>query len=221
MMGLAGWIKSLLFPPRCVFCRRVLKDGYICKSCDASLPRCGEVRTGGEFFSKCVAPLYYLDDVRRALLRYKFNGKTACAPAFAALMAQTVRRELGGRYDLVTWVPVSAQRLKKRGYDQSQLLAERTAELLDAESVRLLRKTRHTTANSTLKGRDARAANILGAYEVTDPEKCAGKRILLIDDIYTTGATMSECSRMLLMAGAEDVVCAVAAAKREINIRKK
>ncbi len=207
-------IKKLLFPPRCVFCRGIIEEGTVCKRCEASLPRCGRVKTGGEFFSKCVAPLYYLGDVRKALLRYKFNGKTSCAPAFAALMAESVREELSGEYDLITWVPVSPQRLRKRGYDQSKLLAEHTAALLGQRVTPLLRKSRHTAANSSLEGREARAANILGAYEVTDPAACQGKRVLLIDDIYTTGATMSECSRMLLMAGAEDVVCAVAAAKR-------
>lgn len=218
-MGFSEKIKRLLFPPRCVFCRGILEEGHICAGCEAALPRCGDVGSrGGEFFSRCVAPLYYQDTVRRALLRFKFNGRTSCAPAFAELMAETVRQELDGEYNLVTWVPVSAKRLRKRGYDQSKLLAERTAALLGAELTPLLRKVRHTRANSTLEGREARAANILGAYEVTEPQKCAGRRVLLIDDIYTTGATMSECSRMLLMAGAEDVVCAVAAAKR--NHRK-
>lgn len=213
-MDLLERIKKLLFPPRCVFCRDILEEGYICGRCEAALPRCGRVRTGGEFFSKCVAPLYYFGDVRKALLRYKFHGKTSCAPAFASLMAESVRQELAGEYDLITWVPVSPQRLRRRGYDQSKLLAENTAAILGERVTPLLRKCRHTAANSSLKGREARAANILGAYEVTDSEACAGRRVLLIDDIYTTGATMSECSRMLLMAGAEDVVCAVAAAKK-------
>ncbi len=213
-MGLWENVKRLLFPPRCVFCRRVLEAGSVCGECAASLPRCGEVKSGGEFFSKCAAPLYYTGDVRSALLRYKFHGRTSCAPAFAALMAQCVREHMDGMYDLAAWVPVSAKRLRARGYDQSRLLAERTAEELGVPAEALLRKTRHTKANSGLRGREARAANILGAYEVPEPEKCRGRRVLLIDDIYTTGATMSECSRMLLMAGAEDVVCVTAAAAR-------
>ncbi len=216
-MGLYKKLLSLLFPPRCIFCRRIIDEGFMCRSCQADLPVCGQIKKRGEFFSASVAPLYYEGSVRKALHRYKFSGKRGYAGGFSELMADSVRLELPGRFDVVTWVPVSAKRLRERGYDQSKLLAELTAKKLGRETVPALRKTRHTKANSSLEGRESRAANILGAYEVTDRELVAGKRVLLIDDIFTTGATMSECSRVLLMAGAEDVVCAAVAAARRNN----
>ena len=214
MMGLWKKLTDLLFPPRCMFCRRVLDQGLICRDCAAKLERCGPVKGHGEFFSKCVAALYYAGDVRSALLRYKFNGRRAYAAGFAQLLAEVIRDEYPGQYDLITWAPISAKRLRERGYDQARLLAEQTAKLLDMEAVPTLRKTRHTKPNSSLKGREARNANVLGAYEALDPEAVRGRRVLLIDDIVTTGATLSECARMLLMAGAEDVICAGVAAAR-------
>ena len=213
-MSVLKRLTALLFPPKCMFCRSVIDEGYICGKCKNDLPVCGKVRGHGEFFSKCAAPLYYTGNVRRAMLAYKFNGKRAYAAGFAPLIAETVMEELSGEYDIMTWAPISARRLRKRGYDQARLLAEQTAEILDVPVMSTLKKVRHTKANSSLTGRESRAANVSSAYEVTDPEKVRGKRVLLVDDIVTTGATLSECARMLLMAGAEDVVCAAAAAAR-------
>lgn len=210
-------ILKLLFPPRCMFCRRIIDGGHICDGCLDGLPRCGAVKNRGEFFSACAAPLYYEGPVRKALHRYKFSGKRGYAAGFAELMARTASEELADSFDLVTWVPVSAKRLRQRGYDQARLLAEETAARLGTRAVSTLKKSRHTAANSTLESRESRAANVLGAYEAPDRTVVTGRRVLLIDDIFTTGATMSECSRILLMAGAEDVVCLTVAAARRNN----
>lgn len=219
-MGLFSRAAALLFPPRCMFCRKILDEGCMCQTCLDKLPRCGAVRGHGEFFSKCVSPLYYSGSVRSALLAFKFSGRRMYAGGFGELMARTAREELDGEYDIAAWVPVSAKRLKKRGYDQSELLCRETAGRLGIGSVRALRKIRHTPANSAVSTPEGRAANVLGAFEVTDAGLVREKRVLLIDDIYTTGATLSECSRMLLMAGAQDVVCAVAAAATHGKNRK-
>lgn len=214
-MGILSRVRELVFPAKCMFCRRITGGELICPECRVRLPEYGRVRGHGEFFSDCCAPLRYEGDVRRALLRYKFNGRRGYAAGFAKLMADCVSEVLEDSFDVVTWVPVSARRLRERGYDQARLLAELTAERLGVQVVHALRKSRHTRANSSIKGREGRAANILGAYEVRDAAAVRGKRVLLVDDIVTTGATLSECSRMLLMAGAEDVVCAAAAAARK------
>ncbi len=219
-MKLSRRLYDLLFPPKCVFCRKRLDEGDICPDCLRDMPRCGKIRGRGEFFSQAAAPLYYEFKVRDAMLRYKFGGKRGHVVPFARLMAQCAGEELSGLYDVVTWVPVSRKRRRKRGFDQSELLARRTAENLGVPVVPALRKKRHTGANSGLDTREARAANVLGAFETVDAERFRGKRVLLIDDVYTTGATLSECSRMLLMAGAEDVVCLTFAAARKANKRK-
>lgn len=210
-MKFSTWLKDLLFVPRCTFCRRVMVHGDICPECEANLPyHAGLIKTG-EFFSACAAPLYYKDTVRASILRFKFGGKRFYAEAYSRLLKDTIIKELEDRYDVITWAPVSKKRLRERGYDQAQLLAENTARLLGTTEAPLLEKRRHTVANSTLKGREKRNANVSGAYAVADDAKVAGMRVLLIDDIYTTGATFSECARTLLMAGAEDVVCAAVA----------
>jgi len=85
---------------------------------------------------------------------------------------------------------------------------------LGLNSVCALKKIRHTRTQSGINGFENRKANVLGVYRVTAPEKVAGKRILLVDDILTTGATMSEAARMLKVAGAKEVHGAAVAAKK-------
>lgn len=146
--------------------------------------------------------------MRESIHRYKFQDRSGYSGYYGHLLAQCVTDHLTGMYDLITWVPLSAKRLKKRGYDQAMLLAMAAALELDDVAVETLRKARDTEAQSGLKDRSARRANVLGAYEVIDPELIAGKRILLIDDVVTTGSTLSECARTLRTFGASDVVCA-------------
>jgi ComF family protein len=207
-MKLSERILDLFFVPKCVFCEKVINHGMICPDCEKNLPYCTGVVNKGEFFSCCASAIHYTGIVRDSLLRFKFKGKAGYAKEYAILLADTIKRELSGKYDIITWVPISAKRERERGYDQSKLIARKTAKLLGDEAKMLLKKTRHTQAQSSLKGRDARNANIIGAYEARNKELFSGKRVLLIDDIFTTGATFSECARTLLMAGAEDVVCA-------------
>ena len=128
--------------------------------------------------------------------------------------AQCVHDHLAGRYDLITWVPLSDKRKKERGYDQAFLLSSAAALELDDVAVETLRKGRNTQAQSGLDDDAARRANVLGAYTIVDPELVEGKRVLLIDDVITTGSTISECARVLRSAGAADVVCATLARAR-------
>lgn len=164
------------------------------------------------FVDEMCAPLPYRDEqVREALLQYKFGGKTVYSRLFGSLVADSVRECMTGKYDLISWVPLSKKRLKERGYDQAMLLALAAALELDDVAVETLRKNRNTAPQSGTDSADERRANISGAYEVIDPELVRGKRILLIDDIITTGSTVSECARTLMLAGAEGVVCAAVA----------
>lgn len=211
-------VSDVLFPPKCVFCRSVLKSGEkdLCETCRRELPLTAgadSVQTG-EFFALCVSPLFYEERVRESLLRYKFQGKVNYARSYAKLLSVCVRQQLADRYDLISWVPLSRKRERSRGYDQAMLLAMALAVELEDVAVETLRKIEDTPAQSKIEDRDRRAANVIGAYEVTEPELVEGQRILLIDDIVTTGATLSECARMLRMAGAEQVVCATVARGR-------
>lgn len=218
MSGPLGVLLDLLFPPKCVFCGKVLDSGEdgLCARCQRDLPWLadGEAELTGEFFSLCAAPLRYQDKVRDSIRRYKFNGRRGYHKLYGKLVAQCVHDHLTGRYDLITWVPLSRQRKKERGYDQAFLLASAAALELGEVAVETLRKERHTAAQSGLTEAAQRRANVLGAYTPVDPELVAGKRVLLIDDVVTTGSTLSECARTLRTMGAEDVVCAALARAR-------
>lgn len=218
MSGPLGVLLDLLFPPKCVFCGKVLDSGEdgLCARCQRDLPWLadGEAELTGEFFSLCAAPLRYQDKVRDSIRRYKFNGRRGYHKLYGKLVAQCVHDHLAGRYDLITWVPLSSQRKKERGYDQAFLLASAAALELGEVAVETLRKERHTAAQSGLTEAAQRRANVLGAYTPVDPELVAGKRVLLIDDVVTTGSTLSECARTLRTMGAADVVCAALARAR-------
>lgn len=214
-----GALLDLLFPPRCVFCRRLLHRGEegICPRCQQELPWAlgAEAEQTGEFFSLCASPLWYQDQVRASFHRYKFKGVRGYSRTYGRLVAQCVQDHLAGRYDLITWVPLSRARLRQRGYDQAMLLASAAALELDDVAAETLCKVRDTEAQSGLGKNDAsRRANVLSAYQVTDPALVEGRRVLLIDDIVTTGSTLSECARVLRTAGAADVVCAALARSR-------
>ena len=218
MSGPLGFVLDLLFPPKCVFCGKVLDTGEdgLCARCQRELPWLtdGEAELTGEFFSLCAASLRYQDKVRDSVRRYKFKGRRGYHKLYGRLVAQCVHDHLAGRYDLITWVPLSPQRKKERGYDQAFLLASAAALELGEVAVETLRKERNTDPQSGLTEDAQRRANVLGAYTSVDPELVAGKRVLLIDDVVTTGSTLSECARMLRTMGAEDVVCAALARAR-------
>ena len=197
-------ILDLLFPRRCPFCGKPVGENLLCDSCRERLQRKepGIITLQGMC---CVSPLFYEGNERRAILRYKFNRKMGALDCFGRLMAQSAAQEFSGRFDTVTWVPVSQKRLRERGYDQARLLAQSMCRNWQTEPEMLLRKTVDTPAQSGLKRAEERRANVLGVYEVTQP--VYGRRILLVDDILTTGATLHECVRVLNEAGAAEVLC--------------
>ena len=219
MSGPVGVLLALLFPPNCVFCGRLLTSGErdFCARCQRELPwlEGPEAEQTGEFFTLCASPLAYRDQVRDSIRRYKFKGRQGYHKAYGRLVAQCVHDHLDGRWDLITWVPLSDQRRRERGYDQAFLLASAAALELGEVAVETLRKGRNTEAQSGLDGDAARRANVLGAYTAVDAELVEGKRVLLIDDVITTGATISECARILRTVGAREVVCATLARARD------
>ena len=131
---------------------------------------------------------------------------------YGAFLAERVRRQYPEGFDLITWVPTSPLRVMKRGYDQSHLIAKQLGKNLGMRPARLLFKWRHNKAQSGMASAALRRGNVVGVYRVLQRKKLAGKKILLIDDILTTGSTAGECARMLKTAGAEEVHCAVVAA---------
>jgi len=215
-------IWKLLFPPRCVLCRRVLEryESDICSRCRADVPLCPTSKAKLPFVEGRCAIWYYQDDARKSILRYKFGNRRSFALNYARLLAQKLRDEYPEGFDILTWVPISRRRRLKRGFDQVQKLAFAIAEHLDMQPVRTLKKIRHNRPQSGISGPAHRRANVLGAYKVIQPEVLWNQRVLLLDDVITTGATVGECARMLLTAGAREVyVGAVAVARHDSKIK--
>lgn len=216
-MSVGETVLNLLFPPKCPFCGRVTDRAGACDSCRRMLPWTAEEDQVQTLPGKlpCAAPLWYEGAVRQGLLRFKFSGASGGAEALGELIARCAAERFSGGFDAVTWVPVSAKRLRRRGFDQAELLARSACRLWNTRPEPLLRKTADNPAQSGLAGGAAeRRANVLGVYEPTDPVQIENRRILLVDDIVTTGATLCECARTLREAGAAAVLCVTVARTR-------
>ena len=200
-------ILDLLFPPKCPFCGKVQDISCVCPACQKALPwtEAAEQEQTLPDRLRCASPLWYEGPAREGMLRYKFQGASGAADILGGLVAECAAERLAGEFDAVTYVPVSRKRLRRRGYDQARLLAEAAGRRWDTAPVTLLRKTGDNPPQSGLHDEAARRAHALGMYEPVGD--AAGKRILLVDDIVTTSATLCECARTLRLAGAASVVC--------------
>lgn len=215
-------VLNLFFPPKCPVCASVQERAGICAACEKALPWTAEKDTlrKGSGGLRCAAPLWYEEGARDALLRLKFHSVPSAAAPLGELLARCAAEQFSGEFDTVTWVPVSKKRLRKRGYDQARLLAEAACRQWDVKPVQLLKKQMDNLPQSDIHDAAARRANVLGVYEIVEGAAVAGKRILLVDDICTTSATLTECSRVLRDAGAAEVVCVTVALTRERKYEK-
>ena len=208
-MSLAEGILDLLFPPKCPFCQKMLEHprAPLCPACQPELAwlegAAGERRV--DFTCGCFSPLGYRGRTAQAVKRYKFQRVRAYAEPLGELMAQCLQDRLPQGADLVTWAPLSQKRLRERGFNQAELLARRVGELCGLPCAPTLRKIRHTRPQSGLAGDGERQANAEGAYELLPGAALSGKRVVLVDDVVTSGATLSQCARLLREAGAEAV----------------
>lgn len=161
---------------------------------------------------------YYEKDVSKSIRRFKFGNVRSYANVYARLLALRLQDTFPDDFDMLVWVPVSRLRKLKRGYDQAELIAKALAKELDIPANPALKKIRHTPPQSGLRDAAQRRANVLGAYAVRSGQVLADKRVLLLDDVLTTGATAAECARVLVTAGAKEVYfAAVAVASHDKN----
>ncbi len=216
-MKLLNGLWDVLFPPKCILCGRLLERGEtdLCRECRMEAPEYDGRKSTPQFLDSFLAVWYYEGNVRKSLLRYKFGGARSYAKGYGRLLAMKVMQKHPEGFDLVTWVPVSPLRNLRRGYDQVQLLGQAMGKELGLRPVRLLRKIRHNPAQSGIREAARRKENVRGVYRVLPGREIQGKRILLLDDILTTGATAGEAARVLKEAGAKEVHCAVMAAARK------
>lgn len=217
-MSVFDSILDLVFPRKCIFCGKVIKRNDICNECREKLPytKGDEITQKLPYVSACVSPLFYENEVREAFLRYKFSNEQAYAAKFGRFMADCVKNNLDYEgIDVISCVPLSKKRFRKRGYNQSRLLAKEISERLGIPEEELLRKIKDNPAQSKTKSSKERLINVAGVYSMQKGADVERKTVLLVDDIVTTGATIAECARILRRAGAERVFAVTYARRRD------
>lgn len=219
------------FPKRCALCDRVITpEKDVCIDCRKDLPRvlppfctkCGRgkneclCRSYRFYYSGLTAPFYYEGAIGKSIRNFKFRGKTGNADFFAREMAVAVKNQFAGKsFDLITCVPLTKNSYRIRGFNQSFLLAKAIGGILSIEiNGDLLVKIYDTPAQHTMTS-SMRRGNLAGVFDVDRPDFVKGKTILLCDDVATTGSTINECAKMLLLYGAKEVCCVSAAVTRK------
>ena len=210
-------IGELLFPSKCILCGELLgsRQTDLCHRCRVESSEFLKPREKLPFLDSWTAVWYYEGNIRASLHRFKFGGARHYARSYGRMLAMKLLREYPEGFDVLTWIPISPLRKLKRGYDQVELLAQAVGKELGMEPVRTLRKVRNNPPQSGIDGHARRKANVLGVYRAVDPEQFRGKRVLMLDDIITTGSTAGEAARVLLTAGAKEITCGTIAAARK------
>lgn len=217
-MNIFHHLATLLFPPKCVLCQKILNKNEtdLCHGCRTEISDFQKPKRSIPFLESWTALWYYNGGVRKSLLRYKFGNRRSYAEVYGRLLAMKLLRDYPEGFEVLTWTPISRLRRLRRGYDQVELLAQAVGGELGMDVTPTLNKVRNNPPQSGIHGYAQRKANVLGVYRPVEPERFRGKRVLLLDDIITSGATASEAARVLLTAGAKEVICAaVAAASHE------
>jgi ComF family protein len=220
---------DLLYPPRCEACGELRREP-ICADCLAAIqriapplcevcgepfdplaqaaPRCADCRGRRHSFSLARSAAYYTGPLAEAIKRFKYDCQMVLWRPLGRLMAESLGNGASAidpdTVDVICPVPLHLSRLRERGFNQSELLGEVIAEEFGKPIKLLLERTRPTLPQVDLPAQ-SRAANVRDAFGPHLREVIAGQRVLLVDDLFTTGATLAECARVLRRAGAADV----------------
>ena len=227
-------LKSL-FPQRCAYCGKVTVAGTLaCSECEAVLPRikgkicaiCGREDEfcsckGEKYFSSLTAPFYYEGVVRRGLHIFKFRKGKQNAQAYCNEMEAAVKKRYESvSFDCIVSVPMTKRSIRKRGYNQVDILSENLAKLLEIpyekDVIVKLYETEKQHGISWL----FRKGNLTGVFDITDSERINGKTVLLCDDISTSGETFNECAKMLWLCGAKEIHCVSVSLTKQDKKRK-
>jgi ComF family protein len=211
-------VLDLLYPPSCVLCGR--GGAFICQTCLSAAPRADGLRCDrcwlplrGADCARCAErPLAlsrlrsvfrYEGDVQRLVHDFKFSGYSCLAEPLADEMAMLLQSS-GLAPDVIVPVPLTGSRRRERGFNQAALLTKRIAKACDARVEEALARRQFRSPQRALTAAE-RWRNVEGAFSVALPDAVDGRRVLLIDDVATTGATLDACARVLLEAGASAV----------------
>jgi len=208
---LFGIISNLLFPSKhiCLICKENYgHNRFICDNCQSSLEVVHEeIHSDSKYIKKVYYSLFYNRFIRELIKKYKFNGKNYLYKAFGEILVETIEKNnLSQDIDMVTYVPSHRRKEALRGYNQAELLARYIAEKIEKPLCREnLVKTKWTEEQSHSNKAD-RVVNLRDSFHLKKPEKIQKKRILLVDDLITTGATMEECGKILIRNGAKEII---------------
>ncbi len=219
--SLRSKLLDMLFPPRCIFCNEIVPIGScICKKCDDKIFLLDDIQTAKveneSFHGICVAPYLYEDKIQELIVNFKFYHKPQYGTFFGNKLAEAVcDKGMESMCEVVVSVPISKERLKERGYNQSELIAKKTAEYLGVPYINCMIKTKHNSEQHCLHLKD-RKENVKGVYELEENKHITNKKVLLVDDIVTTGYTLAECASVLMEHGAKEVLCGAVACRPNI-----
>ncbi len=223
----------LLAPPNCHGCGTVLYerlnafDGHVCRACAEGIPvlaantcplcghpvrsaedfqggRCAACRQAAPGFDRLNACFAYNGIAQQLIQQFKYQGRAYLAQTMARLMFTVINKDSVSVFDALVPVPLFPTRLREREFNQAQVLAECLAAETGVPVLPVLARTKNTRSQATLRESD-RPANVQGAFRVIPDQDLDGQRLLLIDDILTTGATASEAANALKEAGAGHV----------------
>lgn len=170
-----------------------------------SIIKCKECIRHPHYYTKSVSPLSYEKDIKQAIYNFKYNDRQHMHSLFGRLMIESILENDLEHLDIVVPVPLYKDRERKRGFNQAELLAKYISVHLKLElDTKNLTREIQTKAQNKLD-RGQRKRNISGVFGLKDKQAFVHKKILLIDDIYTTGSTVDECSKLILEYGASQV----------------
>ncbi len=236
-MKLREFIVVTLYTRKCRYCKTVIDvrekicpqckneifriEGDICFKCGYSQEDCVCNKKSQHYMRIC-APYYYSGAAKKAIKRLKYSDDTYIAETLADDMAEAFKKHYGEMdFDFCTFVPSHKKDLRKREYNQAQLLAKSLSKTLDIPCKKLLIKPISTKPQHTLS-ENLRSGNLLGSIQMNQKyfEKIRGARILLCDDIKTTGSTLNECAKTLMICGAAEVDCITVCITKKDKINK-
>ena len=211
-MNLLETVLDFIFPPTCGFCNK-MGEGYLCQNCKQKITNSNIYFNQLDFYQNkdtFIDEHFYLfsytEPIREKILQYKFDDKAYLANTIYEFFMNN--EKLYGflkKYDIMIAVPISTIRKRERGYNQSELLARKISRLADIQlEKQVLKKQKSNQPQSSLN-KEQRKENVKNVYKVQNELKISNKKVLLVDDIYTTGATVNECAKMLKQAGCKEV----------------
>jgi len=226
------FILHIFFPNRCMFCRKPIEYNLtICPECAKDVPfterticlACEKKNCvcKNRFFTELICPFYYEMGADTAVKDLKFNDYRINARKLAIYMANSlIEKNLLKRIDIIIPIPLFRSDFNKRGYNQSELLADNLSKYLKIPVEKdILFKCKKTKKQHDLNYKQ-RQTNLRDAFDVKNQNKLDKKIVLLLDDVFTTGATMNNCANILLDAGASEVFCITATKTRTQKLLK-